>query len=82
MISVRPNTRDLCSHDLCFRAHPALFYSSSEYIFVVGGAGARRKAELVSMSEAPIPDCLATLANHPNEIYYGAGGALPDTGKL
>ena len=42
------------------------------------------KTELVSLlgEETQIPDCLANLADHPNEFYSSAGGALPDSGII
>ena len=49
----------------------------AEYLFIVGGS-CFTKTELVSLSENEIavPKCLSNLADHRNEIYYGAGGLL------
>ena len=30
----------------------------------------------------PVPDCMQTLSEHPNELFYAAGGALPDRGEM
>ena len=56
---------------------------SEEYIFIVGGDYPNvRQTEIVAISaEATIPDCLTALSDHPNPIYYGAGGALQDSGE-
>ena len=58
--------------------------SIGEYLFVVGsGWSTRRKTEIVSLTEDDsIPNCLDALSDHPNELYYAAGGALPDAGYL
>ena len=57
-----------------------------EYLFIVGSpysAQASQKTEIVSLTEGDsIPDCLNALSDHPNELYYSAGGALPDAGYL
>ena len=57
-----------------------------EYLFVVGNGletEGRRTPEIVSLTEGDnIPDCLNALSDHPNELYYAAGGALPDAGYL
>ena len=39
--------------------------------------------EVVSLSEnkTEFPNCLSHLANHPNKIYYAAGGPLQYEGK-
>ena len=64
------------------------FFLCAGYIFVIGGSGDYstsyyNKTEVVSISEVEteIPECMANLADHPNEIYSGAGGALPDSGE-
>ena len=50
---------------------------------MVGGSPGRGKTEIVSLNwGGQIPDCLNTLSDHPNEVRYGAGGALPDAGYL
>ena len=50
-----------------------------EYLFVVGGGSTLKKTEIVSLTEGEsIPDCLNALSDHPNQLYYSAGGALPD----
>ena len=30
----------------------------------------------------PVPDCMQTLSEHPNELFYAAGGALPHRGEM
>ena len=50
---------------------------------MVGGEGAITNTEIVSLTEgSTIPECLNALSDHPNFIYYAAGGALPDAGKV
>ena len=80
-------TVDDCPY--CTSGQPECF-STTKYMFIVGGtftsneSSINQKTELVPLSgeETQIPDCLANLANHPNEIYSSAGGALPDSGNL
>ena len=53
-----------------------------KYLFITGGYPNYQKTELVSIDEEfPIPDCIQTLSDHPNELFYSAGGALPDRGE-
>ena len=58
----------------------------SEYLFVVNGygsAGYQKATEIVSLIEGTtIPDCLSALSDYPYDAIEGAGGALPDVGKL
>lgn len=58
---------------------------AAEYLFVVGG-GSRstlQTTEIVSLAEGEsIPECLNELADHPNDILDGSGGALPTAGYL
>ena len=51
---------------------------------MVGSGGVdSRRTEIVSLTEGvQIPDCIDTLSDYPNDVYYGAGGALPDAGYL
>ena len=62
--------------------HP--YSQAAEYLFVVGG-GSRstlQTTEIVSLAEGEsIPECLNELADHPNDILDGSGGALPTAGK-
>ena len=54
-----------------------------KYLFITGGYPNYHKTELVSIDEEfPIPDCIQTLSEHPNELFYAAGGALPDRGEM
>merc|ERR1712154_322967 len=58
---------------------------ATEYLLVVGGGprSVEQKTEIVSLTEGEsIPECLDALSDHPNDILYGAGGALPDAGYL
>ena len=56
--------------------------SGGEYLFVVGDGGGGHcgpfcnKTEIVSLSNEPIPDCLKSLADHPNGVYDNVWGAL------
>ena len=62
---------------------------SDDLLFVIGGLGGGmegreigHKTEIVSLTDnMPIPGCLNSLADHPNNIFLGAGGALPEAGK-
>ena len=51
-----------------------------KYLFITGGYPNYQKTELVSIDEEH-PDCIQTLSDHPNELFYAAGGALPDRGE-
>ena len=53
-----------------------------KYLFITGGYPNYQKTELVPIDEEhPIPDCIQTLSDHPNELFYAAGAALPDRGE-
>ena len=40
-----------------------------KYLFITGGYPNYQKTELVSIDEEfPIPDCIKTLSDHPNEL--------------
>ena len=67
---------------LVFKANLKLNLKFSEYIFIVGGSYFK-KTEVVSLSQnvTKLPDCLSNLADHSNEVYYGAGGSLLYDGK-
>ena len=49
---------------------------------MVGGEDdGRNRTELVTIDEAyPVPQCLKSLQDHPNELSFAAGGALSDRG--
>ena len=50
---------------------------------MVGGDSSAKKTEIVSLTEgSPIPECLSMLSDHPNDLRYSAGGALPEAGKI
>ena len=63
---------------------------AAEYLFVVGGGGkggvfddTLKATEIVSLAEDEgVPECLSELADHPNEVLYAAGGALPTAGRI
>ena len=51
------------------------------YLFVTGGYPSYQKTELVSINEEfTVPECLRNLSDHQNELFYAAGGALPEKG--
>ena len=59
------------------------FHHIVKYLFITGGYPNYQKTELVSVDEGyPVPDCIQTLSEHPNELFYAAGGALPDRGEM
>ena len=60
-----------------------MHYVIAKYLFITGGYPNYQKTELVSVDEEfPVPDCMQTLSEHPNDLFYAAGGALPDRGEV
>ena len=64
------------------RVNKTLSNLAGFYLFVVGGEDdGRNRTELVTIDEAyPVPQCLKSLRDHPNELSFAAGGALSDRG--